>query len=80
MPLVPQMRGAVAPPEMPPDAAAYWRDFFQRLVRTPAWKKYLEDNQFEDGFSAGADFTKTLDGTSKQLRTLLQEAGVKLVR
>ena len=57
----------------PPDVAAYWRDFFQRLVRTPAWRKYLEDNQFEDGFRAGAEFTKTLDDTSKQLRTLLQD-------
>ena len=49
-------------------------------MRTAAWRKYLDDNQFEDGFKAGADFTKTLDDTSRQLRTLLQESGVKLVR
>jgi putative tricarboxylic transport membrane protein len=78
--LVPQMRGAVAPPDIPPEAAAYWRDFFARLVRTPAWRKYLEENQFEDGFKAGPEFTRALDDTSKQLRTLLQEAGVKVVR
>jgi hypothetical protein len=26
----------------------YWKDVFSRLVRTPAWKKYLSDNQFKD--------------------------------
>lgn len=78
--LMPQMRGAVAPPDIPPEAAAYWRDFFARLVRTPAWRKYLEDNQFEDGFKPGPEFTKTLEETSRQLRALLQEAGVKVVR
>ena len=80
VPLVPQMRGAVAPPAIAADVAAYWQDFFQRLVRTPAWRKYLDDNQFEDGFRAGADFTKAVDDTARQLRTLLQESGVKLVR
>jgi putative tricarboxylic transport membrane protein len=80
VPLVPQMRGAVAPPAIPADVAAYWQDFFQRLTRTAAWRKYLDDNQFEDGFKAGAEFTKSLDDTGKQLRTLLQESGVKLVR
>jgi putative tricarboxylic transport membrane protein len=78
--LVPQLRGAVAPPGITPDVAAYWQDFFRRLSRTPSWRKYLEDNQFEDGFAAGADFNKVLEDTSRQLRTLLQESGVKLVR
>ncbi len=80
VPLVPQLRGAVAPPAIAPDVAAYWQDFFRRLTRTPAWHKYLESNQFEDGFVAGADFAKALADTSRQLRQLLQESGVKLVR
>jgi putative tricarboxylic transport membrane protein len=80
VPLVPQLRGSVAPPAIAPDVAAYWQDFFRRLTRTPSWRKYVEDNQFEDGFAAGADFAKALDDTSRQLRQLLQESGVKLVR
>lgn len=43
------IRGVVGPPEMPPDAVAFWEDFFTRMARTPSWKKYLEDNLFEDG-------------------------------
>jgi putative tricarboxylic transport membrane protein len=78
--LVPQMRGAVAPPGIDPEAAAFWQDFLARLVRTPSWRKYLEDNQFDDGFRTGAEFTRTLDDTSRQLRALLQDAGIKVVR
>ena len=80
VPLVPQMRGSVAPPSIEPEVAAYWQAFFRRLTQTGAWRKYLDDNQFEDGFKAGAEFTKSLDETAKQLRSLLQESGVKVVR
>ena len=80
VPLVPQMRGAVAPPSIEADVAAYWQGFFRRLTQTASWRKYLDDNQFEDGFRAGAEFTKSLDETTKQLRSLLQESGIKVVR
>ena len=33
-----------------PEVVAYWEDAFARLAQTATWKKYLEDNQFEDGF------------------------------
>jgi putative tricarboxylic transport membrane protein len=80
VPLVPQMRGVVAPPGVAPDVVEFWQDFLRKLTRTVAWHKYLEDNQFEDGFQAGPEFAKTLEETTRQLRQLLQEGGIKLVR
>lgn len=80
VPLVPQMRGVVAPPGLAPDVVAYWEDFARRLTNTASWRKYLEDNQFEDGFHSGSDFTKSIEATTQQLRALLPEAGLKLVR
>jgi putative tricarboxylic transport membrane protein len=80
VPLVPQMRGVVAPPGVAPDVIEFWQDFLRKLTRTAAWQKYLEDNQFEDGFQTGPEFVKTLEETTRQLRQLLQEGGVKLVR
>ncbi|HVE48853.1 MAG TPA: tripartite tricarboxylate transporter substrate binding protein [Casimicrobiaceae bacterium] len=80
VPLVPQMRGAVAPPAIAPEVTAYWQDFFRRLTGTVSWRRYLEDNQFQDGFNVGKDFIQSLEDTSRQLRQLLQETGVKLVR
>jgi len=78
--LVPQLRGAVAPPGTPPEVVAFWRDFLRRLTQTPSWRKYLEDNQFEDGFLTGPAFVHAIDETTRQLRRLLPEAGMKLVR
>jgi len=53
---------------------------FTRLARTATWKKYLEDNQFEDGFQRSAEFAKFIDSYTEEMRTELTGAGVKLVR
>ena len=80
VPIVPQVRGVVAPLGIPPQNVAYWEDLFARLVKTPTWQKYLEDNQFEDGFQKSADLAKFFDTFSARMRTILQEAGVKVYR
>jgi putative tricarboxylic transport membrane protein len=76
----PVVRGIVLPPGVPADAQAYWEDVFARLARTATWKKYLDDNQFEDGFQKRGEFAKFLDQHHEEMRTMLSEAGVKLVR
>ena len=78
--VVPQMRGVVAPPGIAPDVVLFWEVFLRKLTRTAAWRKYLEENQFEDGFQTGAEFVNTIDETARQLRQQLQDSGVKLVR
>jgi len=80
VPIVPQVRGIVAPPGMPADAVAYYEDLFARLVKTATWKKYLEDNQFEDGFMRSAELAKFFDQFSDRMRGILKEAGAKVVR
>jgi putative tricarboxylic transport membrane protein len=78
--LAPQIRGAVAPPDVPRDVVKFWEDTFAKLVQTASWKKYLADNQVEEGYQNAADFAKSIDAIEKQLRPQLQEAGVKLAR
>lgn len=80
IPIVPQVRGILAPPGIPPDAVAYYEDLFGRLVKTASWKKYLEDNQFEDGFQRSAELAKFSDQFTDQMRDILKEAGAKVVR
>ena len=80
VPAVPQVRGVVAPPGIPAANVAYWEDVFRRLTRTASWKKYLEDNQFEDGYQNAAELSRFYDEFTGQMRTILQEAGVKIVR
>ena len=80
VPNVPQVRGIVAPPGLPADVVAYWEDFFAKVVQTPSWKKYLEDNQFEDAFQKSAELSKFYDGFSNRTREILKDAGIKVVR
>jgi putative tricarboxylic transport membrane protein len=76
----PQIRGVVAPPQMPAEAAAYWEGRFAKLAETPSWKKYVVDNQLEDSFRPGAELRKSIVEIEKQLREQFQLAGIKVVR
>jgi putative tricarboxylic transport membrane protein len=80
VPVVPQVRGMVAPPGIPAANVAYWEDFCLRLSRTASWKKYLADNQFENGYQNAADLAKFYDEFTGRMRDILKDAGVKIVR
>jgi putative tricarboxylic transport membrane protein len=80
IPNVPQVRGIVMPPGVAPDVVAYYEDLFLRLSKTATWRKYLEDQQFEDGFMKSAELTKFFDSFTEQMRGILKEAGAKVVR
>jgi putative tricarboxylic transport membrane protein len=77
---VPQVRGVVAPPGIPRENVAYWEGVFRKLTQTESWKKFLADNQFEDGYQNAAELTKFYDEFTGQMKGVLQEAGVKTVR
>jgi len=80
VPAVPQVRGVVAPPGIPAENVAYWEDVFRRLTRSTSWRKFLEDNQFEDGYQNAAELAKFYDEFTARMRAILQEAGIKIVR
>ena len=80
VPILANMRGIVAPPGLAPDAATYWADLFERLSRTPSWKKYLADNQIEDAFLRGPALTPFFTGQIGLVRNVLAAAGIQLVR
>jgi putative tricarboxylic transport membrane protein len=77
---VPQVRGVVAPPGIPRENVAYWEGVFKKLSQTASWKKYVADNQFEEAYQNAADLNQFYDEFSNQMRGVLQEAGIKLVR
>ena len=80
VPVMPQVRGVVAPPGIPADAVAYWENFFAKLAQTASWKKYLEVNQFEDGFQKSAELAKFSEEFTNRMREIMKEAGLKVVR
>lgn len=80
IPDVPQTRGIVGPPEMPADAVAYYERLFEKLRQTAGWKKFLAENQLEQVDENSAASRKFLATYEEQLRLILKEGGVKVVR
>ena len=80
VPNVPQPRGIIAPPGIPTEAVAYWEDLFAKFVKTPSWRKILEDSLFDDGFQRSAELNTFIDQYSETTRGILREGGVKVVR
>lgn len=80
VPVIPQARGVVAPPGVPKDVVGYWEGVFDRFAKSPGWKKYLEQNQFEDGYLKGPELNQFFDALAIQMREILKEAGAKVVR
>src|SRR5216684_4012694 len=80
LPAVPQVRGVVAPPGIPKENVAYWEDVFLKLTRSASWRKFLDDNQFEDGYQNAAELAKFYDAFTARMRDILEDAGIKTVR
>ena len=77
MSIIANVRGVVAPPQMPVAARAYWEELFARLGATPSWRRYVADNQVEDVFLRGADLAPYLEEQTALMRRVLREAGVQ---
>jgi len=80
VPAVPQVRGVVAPPGIPKENVAYWEDVFLKLTRSNSWRKFLDDNQFEDGYQNAAELARFYDEFTDRMREILKDAGIKTVR
>lgn len=80
MPIIANARGILAPPGLSQPVATFWEDFFARLTQTASWKKYVADNQVEDVFIKSAELGPFFDEQTKLMRSVLQQAGVKLAR
>src|SRR6266571_2331363 len=70
----------LAPPGIPKENVEFWEDFSRRLTRTPSWRKYIADNQFEDGYQNAAELAKFYVEFTDRMREILKDAGVKTVR
>ncbi len=80
IPIIANARGFLAPPGISKEVVAYWEDFFARLIKTPSWKQYLEENQVEDVFLKGRDLPPFFDEQIQLMRSVLQQAGIKVER
>ena len=80
IPIIANARGVLAPPGVSKEVIEYWEDFFARLIKTPSWQKYVEENQVENVFLKSGDLTPFLDEQIQLMRSVLQLAGVPVTR
>src|SRR2546426_8413783 len=80
MSIIANARGFLAPPGISKEVVGFCEDFFAGLIRTASWKKYLEENQVENVFLNSRDLAPFLDEQITLMRSVLQEAGVKIER
>lgn len=78
--IIQSVRGIVAPPELPKEAVDYWVGVLKRLTQTGSWKRYIDDNQLEDGFQTGAELMKSSQEFIDQRREIYRQAGIKVYR
>jgi len=80
VPNPPQPRGVVGPPGMAPDVLAYYVDLIQRANKSPGWQKFLRDGILEEKVLGPKETSEFLTKTETEVRGILTDSGVKLVR
>ena len=71
-------RGILAPPGLPKEAIDFWDGFFAKLVKTAAWKTYVEKNFIQTAFMPSAPTAKYLQEYTENVRSVLKENGFKV--
>ena len=69
-------RGLFAPPGTPAEVVKYWDQTLARMVKTNAWKKSLERNEWFDAYADSATFRKDIEQENKVYAELLTELGM----
>ncbi|MGH3342094.1 MAG: Bug family tripartite tricarboxylate transporter substrate binding protein [Carbonactinosporaceae bacterium] len=69
-------RGLILPPDVPDEARQWWIDTMKKVVKTPAWQKYLKKNNLAPNERWGDDFASYIKKTSGELEGKLKKYGV----
>ena len=78
--LPPQARGIVGPPNMSPEAVAYYADLLRKVTQSGSWKKYLAESQVEDAYMPPDQLKAFLSEYTDQMRGIIKSAGITVVR
>ncbi len=66
-----QFRGIAAPPGTKPETVAYYRDIFAKLVKTPDWEKYMQEEGDRTEFVTGSELEQRMSQYSQDIQQLI---------
>jgi putative tricarboxylic transport membrane protein len=69
-------RGLFGPPGMPADVVKYWDTTLARMVKTDAWKKYLDQYEWFDAYANSATFARDLKTENEIYTKILSQLGM----
>ena len=69
-------RGLFGPPGMPAEAVTFWDQTLAKMVKTDAWKKYLEQYQWFDAYADSATFARDLRQENDIYVKILSDLGM----
>ena len=69
-------RGLIMAPDVPQEAQDWWIATMRKVVETPEWQAYIENNQLTPNIQYGEDFENALLQTQERFATILREQGV----
>ena len=76
IPDVPQARGLVGPPNMPPEALRYYSDLFRKMTETPSWQAYAKQNQIQSAYLDSGASRVFMEEYTSLLRDVLKSANI----
>lgn len=69
-------RGVFGPKDIPRDVVRYWGTALEKMVKTPAWKKYVQDHQMVESFMNDAELARFLDDMAGPLTQTMTSLGL----
>lgn len=71
--IVSNWRGLVGAPGLSPAQTAYWDNALRQMTQSEAWKKELEDNNWDNEYRNSADTRKFMEADYNDLKVFLTE-------
>ena len=68
-------RGLILAPDAPAEAQAFWIETMKRVVETPEWAAYIENNTLTPTIVYGEDFRTFLNRTQNDFAEVLRSVG-----
>ena len=72
----PHWRGVIAAPGLSPEQQKFWNDTIGKMVKTPTWKKAMQNLEWEEYYQNAADHTKFLTDKNAQMKESLTAVGL----
>lgn len=71
--IVSNWRGLIGPPNMSPAQTAFWDNALRQLTQSEAWKKELEENNWDNEYRNSTETRKYMEADYAELKAFLTE-------